>query len=55
MENRRYTKKPNFGICVCGHDHEVETGTDFEGNESFRWEVLTECCYCDCENFRRIK
>lgn len=53
MRNKRYIKMPKKPrICVCGHSHWATTGSDFEGNESLKYEELIMCCECDCEDLR---
>ena len=36
--------------CKCGHTHIAETGG--EDGYTITKERLTECCECDCENYK---
>lgn len=48
-------KKRPIRICKsCGHDHIAETG-DNNDEGVYHYELLDECCYCNCEKFKEVK
>lgn len=53
MTNRK-SKTKFKAICQCGHDHVNVTGDNGKNHDEERYELLDECCYCDCEKFKRL-
>lgn len=39
-------------ICKnCGHNHVNLVGDGGRNKDEVRWELMDECCYCNCEKF----
>lgn len=48
-----YKQKKEFKVICnkCGHNHVAITSDNGINNDEERYELLSECCYCDCENY----
>jgi len=49
----KYKKNDKRGECVCGHNHTFYVEDLGEWGDEEGYDVILECAYCGCENFRR--
>jgi len=54
-QDKNKSKKEFRAFCKCGHNHVVITGDNGINGDEERFELLNECCECNCERFRRTK
>ena len=51
----KYKEKDKRGECKCGHNHVQFVGDLGKYEDEEGYNLITSCCSCDCENFRRKK
>lgn len=51
----KYKENDVRGNCICGHNHicYVEDLGKYYDEEGF--DLILECCECDCENFKEMR
>lgn len=51
----KYKENDKRGECQCGHNHIQYVGDLGENGDEEGYDLIEECCYCDCESFKPIK
>jgi hypothetical protein len=52
---KKYKENDIRGLCKCGHNHIQFVGDLGEDEDEEGYDLISSCCYCDCENFKSAK